>query len=363
MPSDAPKIRICVIEDDPDVLMLTRTILEKRANAEVLPLEDAQHALKVIAEFEPDLVLTDIEMPGVNGLELLASIRQHYPHLPVAIMTAHASFDYSVTALRSHADEFLRKPVPAAELVQVAIKLATKGRAAREALKPQVVLAIGAHPDDVEIGAGGILSAHRSAGDKVVILTMSRGARGGNTESREQESASAAELIGATLILEDLEDTHISGADPTVGIIERVIDQVSPTIIYTHSSNDRHQDHRAVNAAVLIAARSVQTLCCFQSPSATVDYRPTKFVSIDGFTATKLSLLACFASQASKRIYMAPDLVLATARYWSRFGTGTYVEPLEVIRDAVAISHADVTHYSDDTAAPPTPHKMIGHPL
>lgn len=196
-----------------------------------------------------------------------------------------------------------------------------------------MVLAIGAHPDDVEIGVGGLLAAHRAAGDKVVILTLSRGARGGEVDSREHESLAAAEILGARLFLEDLEDTRISDVDPTVGIIERVVAEVSPTVVYTHSVHDRHQDHRAVHQAASVATRRVPTFACFQSPSGTVDFKPNRFVPIDGFQDTKLALLAAFSSQAAVRDYLEPDFVLATARYWSRFGGGRSAEPLEVLRD------------------------------
>src|SRR6185437_4263593 len=148
----------------------------------------------------------------------------------------------------------------------------------------------------------------------------------------------AAELLGARLFMEDLEDTQISVADPTVGIIERVVAEVRPDIVYTHSAHERHQDHRAVHAATLVAARSVRTVCCYQSPSATIDFRPTRFVPIDGFTDAKLALIRCFESQTEVRAYLEPDFVLATARYWSRFGGGTSCEPLEVIKDTVDIS-------------------------
>jgi hypothetical protein len=87
-----------------------------------------------------------------------------------------------------------------------------------------------------------------------------------------------------------------------------------------------------------VATRSVRTVCCYQSPSATIDFRPTRFVPIDGFTETKLQLLDCFRSQTELRAYLEPDFVLATARYWSRFGGGKSCEPLEVMRDTADIS-------------------------
>src|SRR5665213_1669363 len=107
MPGSVQKFRVCVIEDDPDVAFFMKTVLEKRADAVVLAITAPATALDKIAEFEPDLVLTDIEMPGITGLDLLKELRIRYPGMPVVVMTAHVSVDYAVAALRSQADEFL----------------------------------------------------------------------------------------------------------------------------------------------------------------------------------------------------------------------------------------------------------------
>ncbi len=125
---------------------------------------------------------------------------------------------------------------------------------------------------------------------------------------------------------------------PTVRLIEDVVREIAPTIVYTHTNHDRHQDHRATHDATLVATRSVETIACYQSPSSTIDFRPTRFVSIDGFIERKLELLACFGSQVDRREYLAPDFVTTTARYWARFGDGALVEPLEMIRDTAGLA-------------------------
>lgn len=331
--------RVVVVEDDHDVAEYTRTVLEKRGGCVVRVTADPFAARALVAEFKPDVVVTDIEMPGMTGLQLMEQIREEQPDLPIVVMTAHVSVDYAVAALRAQADEFLTKPIGAVELVKVVQRLAADGRASRTANGPREhVLAVGAHPDDVEIGVGGILAAHRAAGDSVTILTLSRGAKGGEPDDRQHESLASAELLGARLFLEDLIDTEIVPSGPTVALIEKVVAEVNPTVIYTHSIHDRHQDHRAVHEATLVATRSVRTVACFQSPSSTVDYRPSRFVSIDGFTETKLALIECFRSQAEIRGYLDPEFILATARYWGRYGGGTSVEPLEIIRETADLS-------------------------
>ncbi|WP_424466738.1 response regulator [Pseudoclavibacter helvolus] len=334
----AAPFRILIIEDDADVAEFLATVLRRRLGCEIRVLGDALTVQVHVQEFVPDLVLTDVELPGMSGLEVLGRLREIRPDLPVVVMTAHASVEYAVRALRERADEFLQKPIASALLVSTVQRLVEEARVRRALTSQRRVLAIGAHPDDVEIGVGGTLAAHAAAGDSIVILTLSRGGRGGDVSDRQHESLASADSLGARLFLEDLTDTAIPNSDPTVGIIERVIAETDPNIVYTHSKNDRHQDHRAVHEATLVASRRVATVACYQSPSSTIDFRPTKFVTVDGYTEAKLGLLARFASQAGIRDYLEPDYVLSAARYWSRFGSGTYSEPLEVIRDASSIA-------------------------
>src|SRR5690606_34780226 len=154
--------------------------------------------------------------PGISGLDLIQLARGLDPDLPVIVMTAHASVDYAVRALRAEADEFLQKPVDTKQLVDTVQTLVNRARLARTSRQSRSVLAIGAHPDDIEIGVGATLAAHAAAGDTITLLTLSRGGRGGDADNRQHESLASAELLGARLFMEDLEDTHIPNADPTV---------------------------------------------------------------------------------------------------------------------------------------------------
>jgi LmbE family N-acetylglucosaminyl deacetylase len=229
------------------------------------------------------------------------------------VLTSHASLDNAVGALRDRADEFLQKAMPPDQLLATVSALAAKGRAARLAAR-QSVLAIGAHPDDVEIGAAGALLVHRSMGHEVSVLTLSRGARGGTESTRAGESEMAALALGATLFLENLQDTQIREGDPTISVISSVVQTVRPTVIYTHSLHDVHQDHRNVHRAAMVATRTIGSV----------------YDQVD----RKLMAIKAFASQTEVRAYLVPDLIKSTARYWSRHGDGLYAEAFEVIREA-----------------------------
>jgi LmbE family N-acetylglucosaminyl deacetylase len=193
------------------------------------------------------------------------------------------------------------------------------------------VLAIGAHADDAALGVGGALAAHHDLGHDVSILTLSRGPKDGQEERRNAESAAAARLLGATLYLDDLEDGRISEGDPTISLISDVLTAVRPTTVYTHSVHDVLQDHRKVHQAAMVAIRTIGRVYCFQPPTATVDFRPTRFVSIDQQLDRKLAAIEIFGVQSAGET--EPDLIQALARSWSRFADGRYAEAFEVIRD------------------------------
>ncbi|MBT0994114.1 response regulator [Cellulomonas sp. DKR-3] len=333
------QVTVLVVEDDADTALFVRTVLERRAGMRVVVAHEAMTALAEATRQAPDVVVTDIQLPGMSGLELLGELRRLAPGVPVVVMTAFASVDYAVDALHREADDFLVKPIPAGTLVERVTAAAERGRARRAVSTGETVLAVGAHPDDVEIGVGATLAAHRAAGDTLVVLTLSPGTVGGDADARRQEAMDAAGVVGARLFLHDFADTRLDPADGLITAVEETIAQVRPTVVYTHSAHDRHQDHRAVHQAVQVAARQVATLACYQSPSSTIDFRPTRFVTVDGFLDAKLAMLAAHVSQ-SHRDYMDPDAVRATARYWARFGEGTYVEPLELIRAAGRVGSA-----------------------
>lgn len=338
-----------VVEDDPDAGAFTRTVLEKRAGMRTVVAGDADSALAALRAEHFDLVVIDVELPGRSGLQILPEVHQLAIGVPIIILTAHKRVDYAVDALRGDVDDFLVKPVDVAVLCERATTLARRGRAWREANRTRTVLAVGAHPDDVEIGVGGALAAHASNGDRLVILTMSGGSVGGNAGARHRESQAAADIVGAQLIHLGFEDTHLDPASGPITAVEEVIRDVRPDQIYTHSNRDRHQDHRAVHQTVQVASREVGDLACFQSPSSTIDYQPNRFVDIAEHLETKLRMLRAFTSQAH-RGYMAEDVVRATAMYWSRFTGGRYAEPLETVRSMMRMTPSAERPAADGTA-------------
>ncbi|GAA1732552.1 hypothetical protein GCM10009809_30060 [Isoptericola hypogeus] len=332
------QLRAIVLEDDPDAAEFMRIALERYGGMHVEVTGTAEQLLAALRRSTYDVLVSDIQLPGRSGLEILPEVRALDATLPVMIVTAFPTVGRAIEALREEADEFLVKPVTASQVVERATELALRARRERSAAR-QRVLAVGAHPDDVEIGVGATLAAHAAVGDELVILTISGGGVGGPAASRRAEALAAAEVVGARLVHLDFPDTRLDPADGLIAAVEEVVRDLDPDRVYTHGVHDRHQDHRAVNEAVQIAARGVPSLWCFQSPSSTVEFAPNRFVGVDGFVETKLRMLAAYVSQAH-RDYMQPETVRTTARYWSRFSPAREVEPLETVRASETVATA-----------------------
>ncbi|MGE0080334.1 MAG: nitrogen regulation protein NR(I) [Thiohalomonadaceae bacterium] len=110
---------IWVIDDDRSI----RWVLEKalrQADMDVRCFEEAMLALRELHRRPPDVIITDIRMPGLNGLQLLAEITSRHAELPVIIMTAHSDLDSAVSAYQGGAFEYLPKPFDVDEAVELA---------------------------------------------------------------------------------------------------------------------------------------------------------------------------------------------------------------------------------------------------
>ncbi len=318
---------VVVVEDEEDNRVFVRAVLERNGFI-VHAFAAAADALDFLRNNPCRVVVSDMRMPGMTGLEFTQAVKVLRPDTAVVLMTAFATVDNVIEALRLGAADLLQKPVAMDVLVG-------KVRELMEVARGERVLAVGAHPDDVEIGVGGILAAHRARGDDVTILTMSSGAVGGDETLREDESRAAATLLGAGIVFGRLEDTRLGHEAGLVGAIEGVVRDVAPDIVYTHGSADLHQDHAAVHHATMVACRRVGRVYGYQSPSSTVAYAPKRFIPIDEQLALKLASIACYRSQTEVRDYLEEDLLVATARYWGRFTNSRYAEPLEVIAERV----------------------------
>lgn len=105
--------KVLIVDDSPVDRRLASKLLEKRADGptglSVVTAENGRQALEVIARESPDAVVTDLQMPEMNGLDLVVQIRARYPLIPVILMTAHGSEELAVRALKSGAASYVPK--------------------------------------------------------------------------------------------------------------------------------------------------------------------------------------------------------------------------------------------------------------
>ncbi|MCZ7627484.1 MAG: response regulator [Candidatus Methylomirabilis sp.] len=88
------------------------TVLLEKQGHRVIAAADGEQALELIAQKPPDLVISDIRMPKVDGVSLLTGIRKSYPRLPVVMMTAYASMDSTIQTMRLGADDYITEALP-----------------------------------------------------------------------------------------------------------------------------------------------------------------------------------------------------------------------------------------------------------
>lgn len=193
------------------------------------------------------------------------------------------------------------------------------------------ILAIGAHPDDIELGCGATLIKHVNENDDVFLIIASYGEKGGSKDERVKESIESAKLIGAKdICFLDLPDTLMHHDGITVGKVDQCMSKIKPDIVYVHSPKDYHQDHIAIALSTLSASRHMTNAVFFyESPSTTIEFRPTAYNDVTQYFCYKLKSIEIFKSQ-KERDYMEKISVIGLAKSRGSILGVKYAEAFEV---------------------------------
>jgi LmbE family N-acetylglucosaminyl deacetylase len=176
------------------------------------------------------------------------------------------------------------------------------------------ILAIGAHPDDIELGCGGLILKAARNGHDVYMYTLTRGEAAGDPNQREQELVKSSQVIGAkALWIDKFSDTHLSVNSDLINHIEIFINKAHADLVITHSLNDTHHDHRAVAAATREAGRFVPNMMAYEIP-LTKEFNPQMFYDISDVVDEKVSLIELFRSQRDK-VYLNASAIKGLAAY------------------------------------------------
>ncbi len=109
-PGNAPLPRLLIVDDDHDMLVMLRTVISKKCRCEVEVTDSGDKAWRLVDEWRPDIILTDIKMPGLDGLALLHHVKQKDPTVSVIVMTGYGTIEIAVHALKEGAYDFFEKP-------------------------------------------------------------------------------------------------------------------------------------------------------------------------------------------------------------------------------------------------------------
>lgn len=170
------------------------------------------------------------------------------------------------------------------------------------------ILALGAHPDDIEFGCGATLLRFARAGHDVFLYVATYGELGGDPEVRRREQEDAAAFVGARKVFwGGYEDCRLPQIAELVSSIEQVIREVAPDYIFVHHIEDTHQDHRFLASAATSATRYIPNFLFYEGPT-TVNFSPNVYADADGVVDDKLKLLRRHASQVSKVNANMPEL-------------------------------------------------------
>jgi LmbE family N-acetylglucosaminyl deacetylase len=180
------------------------------------------------------------------------------------------------------------------------------------------VLAIGAHPDDVEFSCLGFLMKLKELDANINIFIASLGSKGDQTsgELRISESKAALNLLNPTINIRNKMGIETNDFEEISNELRFLIMNLKPDLILIHSQHDTHQEHKLLREILLSAARRVRcTILSYKSVSVTSSYEENFFVDISDFIDKKIFQLQLHKSQL-KHDYFSKSSILSYHANW-----------------------------------------------
>jgi DNA-binding NtrC family response regulator len=181
--------RVLVVDDEPNARSALAELLRDEGYVTQVA-QDGQDALGRLADFDPDVVLTDLKMPVLDGLGLVTRGKPLVPHASFVIMTAFGSIDTAVTAIKAGAENYLTKPLDLDAVAALVWRAAEKARLSREAIELRQRL-------DERFSVGSILGNHPSM--QQLIKSVGQVAASKATVLIHGESGTGKELIAQAI--------------------------------------------------------------------------------------------------------------------------------------------------------------------
>ncbi|NOR52575.1 MAG: hypothetical protein GQ536_00590 [Candidatus Aminicenantes bacterium] len=197
------------------------------------------------------------------------------------------------------------------------------------------ILALGAHPDDIEYGCGGTFIKFARRGEEIYFMVLTKGEFGGDAEVRQKEQEEAMKFIGVKKIFwGGYKDTELPNERIIISDIDRVISEINPNEVYVNYIDDIHQDHRTLAECALAATRYVSRVFFYEDYTS-VNFEPDIFVDIGDVLEEKQKLIQIYSSQVAKAYPTKLDMVesvKATANFRGFQGKVKYAEGFKAFR-------------------------------
>ena len=213
------------------------------------------------------------------------------------------------------------------------------------------VMAIGAHPDDIEFGCGGTLIKHKDNGNKVIYVCMTDTESVEATEDKvirtqsqlKSETQCAADILGVDKIhYLPFKDLHVPFSFDSVSELEKLIKEYEIDIIYTHWSGDSNQDHISTFKTTMAAARYVKNIYCYEQipiPRHTDNpMRVNSYTDISRSFDLKIKAAECHQSQFKKYKAAGFDVsenLTTLAKFRGIQANCKYAEGFQVIKQVI----------------------------
>ena len=204
------------------------------------------------------------------------------------------------------------------------------------------ILAIGAHPDDIELTCSGTLARYAEQGDTIVIGVFTSGNMGDLQvppdelgRIRKTEAEASAALIGARLLWQGVTDELVFPNEAQRRLMIDLMRQADPDVIFTHSPNDYHPDHRYVSQLVFdsyfqkglphlpeqkhAACRFARAPVYYVDNIGGIEFAPTEYVDVTPVMETRRRMLECHQSQIKPMRELAHTDLLETMEVQARF--------------------------------------------
>ncbi|TKB07729.1 MAG: PIG-L family deacetylase [Mesorhizobium sp.] len=168
------------------------------------------------------------------------------------------------------------------------------------------ILALGAHPDDIEIFMFGTMAAYAALGAELTFAIATDGAKGGKGDpamlvrARREEATRAAGLLGVTPRFLDFPDGALVADAALIAALKALVGEVKPDLAITHAPNDYHGDHRALSDGVRIAASFAVPILHADTLGGT-GFAPTHYVDISAHWDIKAQAIRAHRSQDPER--------------------------------------------------------------